>query len=215
MNIKSLLFPNKCIFCNRILLEDEKHICSRCEEWVNSRSSTLKRRGAFFDIAYGFLAYTGKVRQAVHRYKYYAKIHYAEYFAENMAIRFGREEKELPDLITAVPSQKSRVSKRGFDHSFLLAENIGKRLGVPASRLLKKTRKTTAMYGLSPEQRSANVRGSIGISVPPEEIRGKSVLLVDDILTTGSTASECARILKTAGARKVTVLVAAMTEKNR
>jgi predicted amidophosphoribosyltransferase len=71
------------------------------------------------------------------------------------------------------------------------------------------------MYGLSPEQRSANVRGSIKISVPPEEIRGKSVLLVDDILTTGSTASECARILKTAGARKVTVLVAAMTEKNR
>ena len=213
MNLKQLLFPSKCVFCNRILLKEEKHICSQCEKQFSSTRPTLKQKGAFFDIAYGFLSYSGKVRQAMHRYKYYGKIHYAEYFAENMSVCYGREESALPHVITAVPSQKSRTAKRGFDHTFLLADKIGKRLNIPTHRMLRKTKNTGAMYGLSPERRRANIRGSIALSCPPDEVRGKHILLVDDILTTGSTASECARILKSAGAKRVTVLVAAMTEK--
>lgn len=213
MKLKDLLFPKKCIFCNRILLKEEKHICSRCEQDISLTRPTIKRKGAFFDIAYGFLLYSGKVRQAIHRYKYYGKIHYAEFFAESMTVCYGREESSLPDIITATPSQRARRAKRGFDHAFLLAEGVGKRLGVSAQRLLKKTRNTSAMYGLTPEQRRANVRGSIALSCDEANLRGKHILLIDDILTTGSTASECARVLKSGGAAKVTVLVAAITEK--
>lgn len=212
MKLKDLLFPAKCILCNKLLIGDEKHLCVHCAKDLNG-TNVLKRNGAFFDKAYGFLSYSGKARQAIHRYKYYGKIHYALFFAQNMAICYGRMENTLPHIITAVPSQPSRRAKRGFDHAFLLASEVGKRLGVEACPLLKKSRNTSAMYGLSPERRRANVRGSITFIGDPDKIKGKDILLIDDILTTGSTASECARVLKTAGAKSVTVLVAAITEK--
>ena len=215
MNIKQLLFPPKCIFCNRILTEEEEHICESCEQEIRSIKLPTERQGAFFDEAYGFLPYSGAVRRAIHRYKYYGKIHYAEYFAANMTICYGREEEALPDLVTAVPSNMGRVAKRGFDHSYLLAKKVGERLGVDTKHLLKKTEATTPMYGLKAEQRRANIRGSVGFLGNVQEIKGKHILLVDDIFTTGSTASECARVLKTAGAKRVTVLVAAITVKKK
>ena len=213
MKLKDLLFPPKCTLCNKLLLKDEQYICSRCADEIDGVKSPLKRSGAFFDKAYGFLPYLGKMRQAIHRYKYYGKIHYATFFAKNMAVCYGRAESTLPHIITAVPSQPSRRAKRGFDHAFLLAQGVGKRLGVEAIPLLKKSKRTSAMYGLSPERRRANIRGSIAFIGEESKIKGKDILLIDDILTTGSTASECARVLKLAGAKRVTVLVAAITEK--
>lgn len=215
MNIKRLLFPPKCVFCSRILTEDEQHICTSCAEELRKQKPPSKRSGAFFDAAYSFLTYSGTVRRAIHRYKYYGKIHYANYFASLMAIRYGREEKTLPDIITAVPSHRRKAAKRGFDHSFLLAQKVGERLGIEPSRLLKKLEATPAMYGLKAEQRRANIRGSIGFMGDAEQIKGKHILLIDDIFTTGSTAAECARVLKTFGAKRVTVLVAAMTVKKK
>ena len=104
------------------------------------------------------------------------------------------------DIISWVPLSKKRLRKRGYDQAGLLAAAVADNLGIDCVRLLDKTKNNPAQSGTgSPSKRKANVKG-VYRAADPALIEGKTVLLIDDIVTTGATLSECAGVLRRSGA---------------
>ena len=122
-----------------------------------------------------------------------------------MAERFREEHCGSPDLVTFVPMHPAKKKIRGYDQAQLLAEQVGRSLKIPCVDCLERTRKTAAMKNMSEEQRNQNVAGAFRLR-DSLHLRGKHVILVDDIVTTGSTAEACTSVLKQAGAGEVTLL---------
>lgn len=208
-----LLFPPKCILCGRPL-PGEEEICPDCRQKVLLNTTPPRtEKGAFFDRAAAGLWYQGAVRQAIHGLKYREKQSYARPLARVMLYAYQTKIGEECDLIAFVPTNPSTLRQRGYDQARLLAEALAGLLELPCVPALEKTRETGRMAGLKPDQRRANVLGAFRVCCSPELLRGRRVLLVDDILTTGSTLSECARMLKAAGAEAVFGLCAAAVGK--
>lgn len=195
------LFPRKCILCRSILEKDETDLCRKCRVEQPEYRYGKKKIPHVSDLTAVWM-YEGEVRRSLHRYKFGNARHYAAPYGQLLAMRIARD---LPqaDLITWVPISAKRLRKRGFDQVELLAKAVSPELGIPAEKLLDKFRDNRANSGLkTPAERRANVLG-VYRAVDPARLRGKRVLLLDDIVTTGATASECARVLLTAGAEEV------------
>jgi ComF family protein len=126
----------------------------------------------------------------------------------------------LPDILIPVPLHKRKIRSRGFNQSELLAdflsENLAPGMALPVIKDALKRKKSTLsqMKIKNYRERRENIRGAFTI-LKPEEIRRKNILLVDDVATTGATLLECARILKAAGARKISAIVIARQEFKR
>jgi ComF family protein len=115
----------------------------------------------------------------------------------------------MPDMLAPVPLHKKRLRQRGFNQALLLAAAIGQRFGIPLScDNLVRVRYTRPQVELSAGERAANVAGAFALR-RPAEAAGKSILLIDDVFTTGATLNECSRVLKEAGAASVTALTLA------
>jgi len=113
------------------------------------------------------------------------------------------------DIIVPVPLHSKRLKERGFNQSFLLAHQINKKLSLPViADDLQRIKWTRPQVELDWRERASNVKGAFTL-IDNEEIKGKEVLLIDDVYTTGSTVNECARVLKKAGAKKVYVATVA------
>lgn len=199
--LEELLFPRKCILCRRFLGKDETDLCRRCRidapEYCYGRKKVPRTKDM---TAVWF--YDGHVRESILRYKFRNTRHYAPAYGRLLAMRIRRDLPE-PELITWVPISPKRLRRRGFDQVELLARAVSEELGIEAAVMLEKFRDNKANSSLAtPEERRANVLG-VYRPISPERIRGKRVLLLDDIVTTGATASECARVLLTAGAEEV------------
>jgi ComF family protein len=111
-------------------------------------------------------------------------------------------------LVTCVPLHKSRLKERGYNQAALIGERIAKYMQIPFDeKLLKRIKKTKVQSGLVRSERVKNIKGAFELV---GEIRGKRVLLVDDVWTTGSTMRECSRVIKINGANEVWGLVLAM-----
>ena len=212
--ILKLLFPPKCMLCGMPLREDEE-ICGQCRQKVLLNTAPPRvEKGAFFDKAAAGLWYENDVRNAIQGLKYREKQNYARPLARVMVYAYQHKIGEECDLIAFVPTNPSTLRRRGYDQAQLLAEALAEMLDLPWMSALEKTRETTPMHGLKVDARRANVLGAYHVCCQQELLKGKRVLLVDDILTTGSTLSECARMLKTAGAARVYGLCAAATRKS-
>lgn len=147
-------------------------------------------------------AYQGVVRDSIVDFKFNGRREYAAFYAERLSERIAKSFAGIGfDAVTAVPISAARKKQRGYNQSELIARPLANRLGVPYAELLMKTRDNPEQHFLGKEQRAANVRGVYSASA--ERVRGKSILLVDDIVTTGATLSECVRVLRGAGARFV------------
>ena len=213
-NLLKLLFPPKCMLCGKVLGEEEE-ICALCRQKVLLNTAPPRvEKGAFFDKAAAGLWYEGDVRKAVHGLKYREKQSYARPLARVMAYACVHKLEEEVDLITFVPTNPSTLRTRGYNQAELLARELAVMLEKPCLPTLEKTRETRAMHGLRPEERRANVLGAYRLCCPAESVAGKRVLVADDILTTGSTLSECARVLKTAGAARILCVCAAAVRKS-
>ena len=112
-------------------------------------------------------------------------------------------------MIVTVPPDKIRYRKRGFDHAGLLGKAAAENLGIPlCENAAVKIKKNRPQHTLSAKQRAANVRGAYKV-IKADEIKGKNILLIDDVFTTGSTANEMSRMLKKAGAKYILVATVA------
>ena len=209
-----LLFPPKCMLCGKPLGTAEE-ICQECRSRVLLNTAPPRiDKGAFFDKAAAGLWYENDVRHAIHGLKYREKQSYARPLARVMAYAFEHKLEAEIDLISFVPTNPSTLRKRGYNQAELLARELAKLLNKPCLPLLEKTRETRPMHGLRPEERRANVLGAYRLCCEGQFVAGKRILLCDDILTTGSTLSECARMLKMDGAAGVFCLCAAAARKS-
>jgi len=204
---RRFLFPPRCAFCRTLLADDERYLCTACSQKNYAISRPKAYSGAFYAAALSAFVYEGEVRQILHRLKFHGGVHLAEFFASRMADKLGSAGWEF-DLIVPVPSHFYRRYKKGYDHARLLAQELSRFTGAECAPLLKKVRRTKPMYGLHKAQRRANIIGSVTCT-KPVDARHRRVLLVDDIITTGCTAAECARVLRDYGAETVYVITAA------
>ena len=211
--IKSILFPPKCILCGRILAQEESDLCRDCRmETEEYPQGKLKLQ--FVDSAAAVWYYKGSVRNSLHRFKFRRGRFLAEPYGRFMAMKVLSSGLEGIDRITWVPISPLRKLIRGYDQDQLLAEIISRELGIPCAQLLQKVRHNRPQSGIKGyARRRANVLG-VYRSLNEEQIAGAKVLLVDDILTTGATVSECARVLLTAGAEEVHCAVVASAHHN-
>ena len=200
--VNALLFPPKCVLCGSILESNELDLCRDCRQ--NAPECTAKgAKIPFVDSHLAVWHYEGLVRRSLLRYKFYGKRHYALSYGRLLAMKLQREREDGFDLITWVPISRWRRLRRGYDQVELLAQGVCAELGMEPVQCLKKIRHNRAQSGIVGQaHRRANVLG-VYEAVEKERFQDKRILLLDDIITTGATASECARILLTAGAKEV------------
>jgi ComF family protein len=164
-----------------------------------------------FDAAYCFGSYEGTLRQLIHLYKYGRIQTLSRPLAELLAAALPLDERY--DIVTAVPLHWRKHWQRGFNQSELLARAIARRRGIPFARVLGRTRFTLTQAGLSNTARRKNVAAAFRCRRASKALPGKRVLLIDDVMTTGSTAASCARVLKQAGAARVTLATVARVDR--
>ena len=169
--------------------------------------------------------YEGPLRRAICRFKYARRPHLARTLGALIAERACEEhEDDPPDVILGVPLHPARKKARSFDQAELLAAAVARELGVSVARrsgsrrfgpylgrrVIVRRVNTPTLTRQSREERARTVKGAFEV-LRPEAVRDLRVLLVDDVMTTGATASECARVLRKAGAKEVSVMVLART----
>lgn len=208
--VLELLFPRKCAFCGRLLEREDAPVCAACAAAL-PRTGDTARKLEFIPRAVAPLYYEGTVRRALLRYKFHAVPARGRVFGAMVAEELRRRGDTEFDLVTWAPLSDRRRRRRGYDQARILAEAVGESLGIPALPLLRKVRHNRPQSHLRTEAlRRANVSGCYA-ALRPNETAGKRVLLVDDIITTGATVSECARMLLMAGADKVFAAAVACT----
>ena len=201
--ISELLFPPKCVLCGNILGKDELDLCRTCRTEIFDHPKP-KKQIQFLASWTVLWYYEGNVRKSLLRYKFSNKRSYAAAYGRLLAMKLQREYPDGFDILTWIPISPLRKLRRGYDQVELLCRAVASELDMEATPTLKKIRNNKPQSGIKgTAQRRANVLG-VYKPLDPEVFRGKRVLLLDDIITTGSTASEAARVLLTAGAEEVT-----------
>lgn len=198
----TVLFPPKCTLCKKLLRGEETHLCHACRQDAPVFTKE-KIRFSFVARWTAVWYYKGDVRKSLLRYKFYQHRSYVSCYATLLALKLQNPRFTGFDVLTWVPVSRLRRFRRGFDQVELLAKEVAALLGVPAIKTLRKIRHTPPQSGLrSAAQRRANVLGAYRVW-NIDTVRGKKVLLLDDIITTGATLSECARVLTLAGAAEI------------
>jgi ComF family protein len=200
---KPLVADFFCVCCRTPFLNDapldEHGRCGLCRLGVNG-----------FDLAYSFGAYEDELRKLIHLFKYHKIKSLAKPLGELLVRSLPLDQNF--DVVAPMPLHWLRQLGRGFNQADLLAAPLARRLNVPLARLLQRVKSTPNQAGLTHAKRRANVAGAFRVN-SRADLRGKRVLLVDDVLTTGATAGAAAAVLKKAGAKHVTVLTLARVDR--
>lgn len=220
--VLDLFFPRKCVFCKKILHVAETEYCEKCIETLPYTEFGSKFVGEYFDFCVSPLYYKGVVRKSLARFKFNnAPIH-----AEALGKMLAESIKEHPDMwtvgtsppqliydfITWVPLSRKRKQIRGYDQAKLLATETAKRLDSECVETLIKSTDVKPQSDISEAaDRRANVDGVYEI-IDSTFVENKCILVIDDIITTGSTLSECAKVLLDAGANRVICACMARSE---
>jgi ComF family protein len=172
-----------------------RHLCETC-----------LRDPPPFTTVYALGPYQGLLRTAVHRFKYREGLilerPLGQLLAETVQQRCAGER---PDLLLPVPLHPDRLRRRGYNQALQLARQVGRHCAIPlAPAGLRRLRETPPQQGLGARVRHTNLRGAFTVAAP---VAGRHVLLIDDVMTTGTTARECAGVLRQAGAASVAVAV--------
>ena len=212
--IADLLFPAKCVLCGKLLEKEETDLCHTCRK-ENDSFPKPKTRLPFLENWTALWYYSENVRRSILRFKFRNCRSYADVYGRLLAMKLQQEYPEGFEILTWIPISSLRRLKRGYDQVELIARAVSRELGIEAVPLLKKIRNNPPQSGISGEaKRRANVLGVYQVQ-NREQIVGKRILLLDDIVTTGATAGEASRVLLTAGAREVTFAAVAAASHQR
>ena len=226
--IFDLFFPPRCIYCGEFLaLGDRPLICRRCRDLVplmqvrcgkcggvltynggKPECLSCKAAGRYFDGVFSVSAYSGNVREAILKYKFSQQTYMLKslcYFTCAGIKKLGIK----ADVILSVPPDPARRAKRGFDATGLIAKTISAEIKIPyKSNWLRKIKSTPAQSKLTKAERLKNIKGAFKLT-SRANVNDLSILLVDDVFTTGATTSEIAKVLKKKGAKYVFVVILA------
>lgn len=219
------MFPPRCPCCGEVNVDDEP--CDNCRTVLNkcrvvtetcdkcgnrlSRCDCDKFNNLFTAVC-GVFWNKDAAQSAVYKMKFLGGAFAADYFGRQVALCFKRKfPKITPDIVVAVPATKRGKAERGYNQAELLAKKVAKQLSLPFdNKILIKIKDNKKQHDLNVEERRANVKGVYKVT---SELKGKTVLLVDDIKTTGNTLSECAKQLRLCGAEEVYTAVVLISEK--
>lgn len=208
-----LIYPKRCVFCREYLpIGTKSFLCHKCEENEKEYFYDGKNTHQFIDKCISHYVYKDNIKRAIISYKFHGKKSYSSYFACVLAEKIEELDWAF-DEVTFVPLGAERKWGRGYNQSEIIALEVAKLIGKPCKSTLKKKMFTKRQASLPAKKRKANVFGKFKLN-KKTDICGKTLLLIDDVLTTGSTVSECARVLKTGGANKVYCLTLAKTIKS-
>jgi len=202
--VLDLFFPPKCVFCRRVV-DSGVSWCCKCDEGMPYTTNGGRRKGEFFDFCVSPVYYEDVVRKSLLRYKFDGASQYASAYGEMLAGCIREYVDEEYDIISWVPLSAKRKRSRGYDQAKLLAIATALNLDRDADveETLVKIRDVKPQSELSGKTlRDDNISGAYD-AADPDLVEGRSILLIDDIITTGATLSECARVLLTAGAKNV------------
>jgi len=231
--ILDLCLPRTCAGCRRTwLLAEEGYWCSDCTlglGWIKSPRcpscgapfldspqsddhlcGDCLRNSFTFDVARSAVLYAGGVRDRIHQLKFGRQLHWSPALVDLLMETCDWMKAFGPvDVILPVPLHRQRLQQRGFNQAGLLAAEFGRRLSMPVRfGVLGRQRATQPQTRLGRRERLENVQGAFAVA-KPEWVRDQSVVLIDDVFTTGTTLNECARVLKRAGARRVAAITVA------
>ena len=223
--VLSLFYPKRCIFCNEIV-SPFSHICNDCDETLPKIDSEIcmlcgalksdcvckGRHGNFYDGVVAPLYYEGDVKRCIHGFKFYDERLNYEGLGDMMTKALYRYYADIDfDYITCIPIRKTNLKKRGYNQSRLLAKRVSDNTGIVlADDMLVKIYDTPSQRGVTELERKGNVAGVFDVNVEKYDVTDKNILIADDVKTTGTTLSECGKMLYLAGANKVYCLTAAV-----
>lgn len=223
--VAAVLFPERCAACGEVIAPFRGFcetclpavptvgvpVCPRCgleKEWC-----TCRRRRRHYERVVAPWYYDGAARDAVLRMKENGDPVAIAYFAETLADTVRQYYDDITfDGVAFVPCTPKTERLRGHNPSELVARATAKELGLPLRPLLKKIVETPSQKGLSAEQRTGNLLGVFDLTV--ESVEGQTLLLIDDVVTTGATLDECAKMLKIYGAAAVYAATVAAARKD-
>lgn len=219
-NLLNLLYPRRCPLCHRILKDSRELICRECagslkpvsgarcfkcgkpvgeeEEYCKDCQSHPKA----FDQGRGIFLYDKQMKQSIMKFKYYGCREYGRFYARAMYIYAGMEmRKWKPDVLVPVPMYWRKKRMRGFNQAEFLAQHLSLYSGIPTdSSLIKKVRETDSQKKLDAVHRRKNLQNAFEAS---ENVKGKRILVIDDVYTTGSTMDVIAQLLREKGAESI------------
>ncbi len=231
--IEDLFLKNhKCICCRKEIPDDNKRgicekcfqkleilsgeICLKCGEPVvkgNTKCDSCKEMDYCFDENRSYSAYLETSAIIIKSLKYNGNKYISKYIA-NMLLENKKYFDDV-DYITFVPISKERLNERDFNQAEEIARGVSAGINVPLVDALDKIKENTHQAGLTRKERIKNIVGTIDVKKSAESVvKNKTVLVIDDVFTTGSTLSECAKVLKKKGVSKVKTLTFAKTRQN-
>lgn len=194
------LMENNCPLCGKIV--KNYGLCPDCYELVNKNPSFYYDIEGLDDLIVSS-TYAGIMRRLIIDFKFKGKLSYGEIISEIMIEKLL--EKNLSEVVlTFVPMHPRRERERGYNQSKILAETIAKKLDLKCQEVFEKVKDTKFQVGLKKDQRQENLKNAFAVKKAPEEI-----IIVDDVITTGTTISELVGVAKASGIKKVTALIAA------
>ena len=181
-----------CKICGREIVSEDEELCSNC-----------KRHRFSFEYGYALMNYSDEAAHSITRIKYTGAKEFLDYYGKKAAELYGDRIKRMGvDAIVPIPVHKSRLRKRGYNQAAVLAEVMGKALGIPVyEEALNRHKKTAALKELNAAERLKNLTSAFYAGFIPSGLH--SVLIVDDIFTTGATLEAASRCLKAAGVEKI------------
>lgn len=200
---------NKCILCNSYI--DDDYVCKNCSEKINIYRLCYdigEGEEKFKCYSLGFYAFS--LKRLILSLKFERNFNSARFIAEIFYKEYNDKFKEKVQLITFVPSTKESLKKRGFNQCEIICDHI-KRLSkenIHVEKVLINCKKPKDQIGLTSTQRWKNVEGSFKV-IKEKKVRGKNIILIDDVVTTGATAFHCAKALKNSGAENIIILTLA------
>jgi len=204
-----LLFPPVCVLCNKNLDDQQRILCVPCLNEIpkyhssNSYSFPTKK----FDTLYVLYEYDERVQVLIHLFKYNRFLTLAKYFAQTALNSYPDITQNDYSALVPVPLYKTKFRERGYNQSTIFAKHLSEQINTLVSdQYLIRRRYTLSQTHLNREEREQNVADAFYC---PQEFSGGKILLIDDVITTGSTANACADALKRAGAEIVDVFVLA------
>lgn len=203
---------NLCGKCFENLTVNDGHRCKICGIRMRNEADycdNCARYDKYFDKNRSPFVYEKTAGDLVKKLKFGNKLYIAKELAKAMADEYIKSDMRC-DFILFVPMTEIEKKERGYNQSELLAKEVGIRLSLPVKDNLLKARETDRQKKLTAKERRENLKGVFGV-IRADEIKGKNVLVIDDVFTTGATINECARVLKREGARKVFSITAAQT----
>lgn len=216
-----LLFPRRCPVCDKPVDKMGNYICRKCRHTIKyiespyclkcgkslkddmaEKCEDCNNSAHVFDRGRALYEYE-TVKEAIYRFKYEGRIEYADFFGTQLAVKMSDEIRNWNvDAIVPVPLHKDREKKRGYNQAVLIARVLGKRLNIPVrENLIYRIKSTVPQKELLGKERQNNLKNAFKIG--QNDVKLKTIIVVDDVYTTGATMDEIARCLKSAGIHRV------------